>query len=457
MTTLVRNEPKSHPVAATPAVSVIIPVFNASGHLRDSLTALAASQLNFELIVVDDGSTDGSAEIARSFGAKVLLVDENRGPAFARNLGASEAESELLLFMDADVCVQADTLKRVVAAFDADPQLDALFGSYDDDPGKRDFLSQYRNLMHHFVHQSSQREARTFWSGFGAITRKVFIKHDGFDTSFSRPAIEDIELGQRLYPSGCKVILDPTIQVKHLKEWSFFGMLTTDVRDRGIPWTELMLRRSEMPNDLNVSFGQRVSVGLSFVVVSLAVGSCVIAPQTFLTPLLALAFLLLAPWEVELMSGGRRKGAIATVALVTALAISAYCFAQPVAFGVATAAFLLLLLRRYAYSHDLRSKRSVAGFAGVFLSVGIVFVSTLPGSNLFHLGFIAGVALLVLLNARFYRLLASRRGKIFVIAAVPLHVLYFLYSGVAFAIGLFRFLVHRVRGKNADPVSQQAA
>ena len=66
------------------------------------------------------------------------------------------------------------------AAFAEDLTLDALIGSYDDDPAERDFLSQYKNLMHCFVHQTGNEQASTFWSGCGAIRRDVSLAHSGF-------------------------------------------------------------------------------------------------------------------------------------------------------------------------------------------------------------------------------------------------------------------------------------
>src|SRR5204862_857518 len=110
-------------------------------------------------------------------------------PGPARTPGAKAATAEILFSLDADVRVPPDTVERVVSAF-ADPTLDALIGSYDDDPASPDFLSQYKNLMHHFVHQTGRTQASTFWSGCGAIRREVFLKYSGFDESYGRPAIE---------------------------------------------------------------------------------------------------------------------------------------------------------------------------------------------------------------------------------------------------------------------------
>src|SRR5258708_1932821 len=251
----VQNNPGSSPPSG---ISVVIPVYNGAAYLVECLESLAQCDVAFECIVVDDGSKDRSAAIARAAGATVVSTGSRSGPAFARNLGAAAAHGEVLLFLDADVCVHPDNLRRVASAFQTDASLDALIGSYDDSPGPTDFLSQYRNLMHYFTHQNSRRNACTFWSGFGAIRKQVFRDHLGFDCTISRPTIEDIELGYRLHGAGRKIVLDRSLQVKHLKPWTFFAMMRTDVMDRGIPWTQLILQHSLFPNDLNLRTSQRI-------------------------------------------------------------------------------------------------------------------------------------------------------------------------------------------------------
>ena len=100
------------------AISVIIPVYNAERFLQSSLEHLGLSGFrDFECIVVDDGSSDNSAQVGRQFGATVLSTGGRRGPAYARNLGAKSAKGEILFFIDADVCVSANTLERVLANF----------------------------------------------------------------------------------------------------------------------------------------------------------------------------------------------------------------------------------------------------------------------------------------------------------------------------------------------------
>src|SRR5262249_46313270 len=151
------------------------------------------------------------------------------------------AKADIVFFIDSDVRAYPDTLARVFSAFSQDPDLSALIGSYDDSPDSPDFLSQYKNLMHCYTHQTARQKASTFWTGCGAIRRNVFLELSGFDEQrYRRPAIEDIELGYRLQAGDYKIMLDRNLIVRHLKKWTFWGLVKTDVMDRGIPWTELI-------------------------------------------------------------------------------------------------------------------------------------------------------------------------------------------------------------------------
>lgn len=247
-----------------PFVSIIIPVYNANQYLDRCLSAIkACSYSAYEIIVVDDGSTDDSAEIARKKGAIVLELLNQSGPAAARNYGAHKARGHILFFVDSDVLVQRGTVARVVSDFQENPNVSAVFGSYDDSPAENNFLSQYKNLFHHFVHQQSSSEAVTFWAGCGAVRKEVFCAAGGFDEKkYSRPCIEDIELGYRLRKMGYGILLDKDLQVKHLKKWTLKSLLRADIFYRAIPWTKLILERREMISDLNLQASQRISAGL---------------------------------------------------------------------------------------------------------------------------------------------------------------------------------------------------
>ncbi|MCC6536780.1 MAG: glycosyltransferase [Bryobacterales bacterium] len=248
--------------------SAVIPVHGGPELLHGCLRALAASHTPpEEIIVVDDGSgADDAARIAQltaARGAK-LLRQAQAGPAVARNLGARAASGEVLWFIDADVEVHADTLGRLRAIFAADPGLDAAFGSYDNQPAGGSLASDYRNLLHHFVHQHSRRQAVTFWAGCGAIRRAIFLEWGGFDASFPRPSIEDVELGLRLAAAGRRIELHPEVQARHAKRWTAASLFRTDLRQRAIPWTQLWLGGGRpLPTDLNFGWRQRLCVALA--------------------------------------------------------------------------------------------------------------------------------------------------------------------------------------------------
>ena len=249
-------------------VSVVIAVHNSAQMLAQCLDALSRSSAKpLECLVVDDGSADDSKAVAARYGARVMVLDERQGPARARNIGARHAHGDLILFLDADVCIHDDALGRIVEHFAHDPSLDAVIGAYDDKPAAEPFVSRHRNLLHCFTHRAGHREASTFWSGCGAVRRETFLRHGGFDERYNRPAIEDIEFGVRLKSAGGRILLDAAIQVQHLKCWTFASMLKTDIFDRGVPWTRLILRTGSMPNDLNVRWSQRLSVVMAFLLV----------------------------------------------------------------------------------------------------------------------------------------------------------------------------------------------
>ena len=216
-----------------------------------------------ELIVVFDGEPPPAPEWLVRTGVRIIATGDRLGPARARNLAAVEAEGDVLLFVDADVELAADTVERIRTRFAADPDLIAVFGCYDDEPRCTGIVSQYRNLLHHHTHATHPGAANTFWSGCGAIRRAEFQDLGGFNEGFRFPSVEDIELGMRVTEAGGRVLLDPAVRCKHAKSWSFVSMVYTDIVHRARPWTHLMAARRTLAPVLNVDWRSRVSGALA--------------------------------------------------------------------------------------------------------------------------------------------------------------------------------------------------
>jgi GT2 family glycosyltransferase len=262
-------------------------------------------------------------------------------------MGARQATGDVLLFIDADVTVHADVVERVVSRFELEPELDGLIGTYDNAPADPGFVSQFKNLMHAFVHCQGKPDAWTFWCGCGAVRRSVFVEHGGLDESYTRPAIEDIEFGYRLRFAGHAIALDPGIQCKHLKTWTFWSLVYTDVFHRGLPWTKLILRTGMLPDDLNLRWSQRVSAILAALLLPICVlaawqmsGTPALLPQSTLLAAASaiIGAILAANWKFYAFLAGQRGWFSAICALPLHILYFIYSLAS---FGLGLASHLL--------------------------------------------------------------------------------------------------------------------
>jgi glycosyltransferase involved in cell wall biosynthesis len=260
-------------------ISVIVPVHNGLQVIGRCLEALRLSTYpNFEILVVDDCSTDATPQIIKNFEVQYFKTPRKMGPAGARNLGAEHAIAEILAFVDADVVLPPEALAIVAEAFTRDSRLAALFGSYDDEPECNTFISQYKNLMHHYVHQSSPEQASTFWAGCGAVRKRIFQTVGGFDeTTYTAPSVEDIALGLELTTRGYPIRLEKRLTVKHLKRWTLSSLLRADIFARAVPWTRLILKSRQVPRDLNLNYRSRISAVLTGLLVGIVVSLPIMA------------------------------------------------------------------------------------------------------------------------------------------------------------------------------------
>jgi lipopolysaccharide/colanic/teichoic acid biosynthesis glycosyltransferase/GT2 family glycosyltransferase len=204
------------PPAISPPVSIIVPAYNAAATLPQCLAALADQDYPpgaYEVIVVDDGSTDDTAAIARAAGVQVI-TQPNAGPAAARNTGAAAATGDLLLFTDADCAPVPGWMRGLIAAF-ADPRVAGAKGAY---------LTRQTALVPRFTQleyadrydRMAGAETIDFVDTYSAAYRRdVFLANRGFDAIFPTASVEDQELSFRLAEKGYRLVFAPQAQVYH--------------------------------------------------------------------------------------------------------------------------------------------------------------------------------------------------------------------------------------------------
>jgi glycosyltransferase involved in cell wall biosynthesis len=209
--------------------SVIVPAYQAATVLPQCLTALQQQTIDraqYEIIIVDDGSTDTTAEVAQQGlrtcpEARVIRV-EHGGPAQARNTGAQAANGEILLFTDADCAPLPDWIEQFARVF-ADPGISGAAGAY---------TTQQRSLIARFVQQEyEERYAYTrrqtaidFIDTYSAAYRReIFLDNGGFDAeTFSTASVEDQEFSFRLAAGGHQLIFAPDAKVQHRHNSTLF-------------------------------------------------------------------------------------------------------------------------------------------------------------------------------------------------------------------------------------------
>ncbi len=199
-----------------PHISVVIPTYNGADRIRACLSALRAQQTDygFEVIVVDDGSTDGAAALLEREPGVRLVRQQNAGPSAARNHGAEVAQGDLIFFTDDDCVPEADWIQELAGPF-LDPEISGAKGAY---------FTRQRRLTARFVQLEYEEKydnlARHRFIDFidtysAAFRRSVFLAAGGYDLSFPTASVEDQEFSFRLANAGEKMVFAPGARVWH--------------------------------------------------------------------------------------------------------------------------------------------------------------------------------------------------------------------------------------------------
>lgn len=203
-------------------ISIIIPNYNSEKTIYKCLQSIYNSNYkNFEVIVVDDKSKDDSIKIIKQFPCKLIKLKKNKGPAYARNFGANYAKRDILLFIDSDIVINKDSIKRIVDGFKSKQDIVTVYGYYNKIPANSGFFPEYAALFCFFKQKKyiemSKKKIKfphPFQASFGAIKKKVFFKLKGFDIKYRGADIEDDEFGYKTL-KDYNIYLDSELKVKH--------------------------------------------------------------------------------------------------------------------------------------------------------------------------------------------------------------------------------------------------
>jgi len=230
-------------------VAVIVPVYNDGATLGLTLRTIEPDIIRFgwDFIVVDDVSTDDSAKIAEEYRAQVIRLEQNKGVATARNTGANATDADILIFVDADIKPQPETLFAMVNVLQNRPEIHSV-GAY---PLPGDLSPQWSS---HFVglrsswgyHWDNNEDERLFssvQSECGAIRKKVFEKCGGFTERHSGVGMEEFHMGHVMEMNGFKNILLRAASYQHHYKPLIKRCLT--LIERTSRWVPLFLSRKK--------------------------------------------------------------------------------------------------------------------------------------------------------------------------------------------------------------------
>ena len=227
-----------------PLLTVVVPLYNGSEIIESCLRAIR-SQEGFhdgeiEIIVVDDGSSDGGAEKAREHADVLVRFEENRGAAFARNAGAAVATADIIVFVDSDVFAESHALAAFLDLFRDDSQVDAAVGRYTEQPAAPGLVNVYHNAFTRFHHDLSPTDIDWFWGALGSVRKEAFFEAGGFDERYEGASAEDMELGKTLAQDGRRIRYLPKAEGAHAHDFTFGSMLENDYK-KSVLGMKLML------------------------------------------------------------------------------------------------------------------------------------------------------------------------------------------------------------------------
>lgn len=268
-----------------PLVSVVIPVYNGSKTIRECAQAvLNNSYKNFECIVVDDSSTDGSTRLIRDLDCKIYELNKNRGPAYARNFGMKKAKGSIIFFVDSDLILMSDALCQVVKTFNENENAYGVMGIYSPKPANDTFVATIMAIKK-YTDYIGVKKLTFVGEAINALRKDMLMEMGGFNTNYKGADVEGYELGHRI-PHDKMLLFNSKVQGRH--HFPSFWKVCKNYHKRAGQWMALFIRRKKFDSGAASGKGGLSSVISLFVMLTFIIS--LVYPTLFI---LFVAFLLL--------------------------------------------------------------------------------------------------------------------------------------------------------------------
>jgi len=223
-----------------PALSIVIPAHNAEKTIGPLLESIFKQDFkDFEVLVVDDASSDKTPEIAKRYKVRYFRLDKNSGPARGRNVGAREALAERIVFFDSDVALKEGVLRKFYEKI-ADKNVKAVNGVYDKYPLNKGLVPLYKAFQEQIWFDDIKGDKVTvFNTSVGVIDKTIFMDLGGFNTKYKGAQVEDYDFSYR-FAKIADIYLDRSIRVAH--NFPYFAKLVKSYFSRAFLWAQLFVK-----------------------------------------------------------------------------------------------------------------------------------------------------------------------------------------------------------------------
>lgn len=246
--------------------------------------AYASEYDDFEVIVVDDNSSDNSLEVIKKFPCKLISLKENAGASKARNLGAQNSSGDIIFFTDADCLFQKDTLRAASEAVNDEDRDVIIGGTYTVEPYDKDFFSRFQTVFINYSETKKTGDPDYIATHAMVIDSQTFKQSDGFQEDFL-PILEDVEFSHRLRKTGHRLLMNTKIQVQHYFNFSLTKSLINGFK-KSRYWMMYSLKNRDLYADSGCASSElKFNVFSCFIILMLLASSVLFQNSLFLYPI----------------------------------------------------------------------------------------------------------------------------------------------------------------------------